>query len=93
MRNELEMRLDEARLNRPNDCIRGLQCERHHHQGQQRGQNSARDVPPVQQYPKTPNPMVLRRGKLGNSLIEFTLVSLNSLAHTCRTSPSRATIL
>ena len=128
MRNKLQMRLDGASLNRPNDRIRGLkpsavrevngyrvcdvanaavlvfkrpvvpvarglQRERHHHQRQQCGQNSARDVPPVQQYSKTPKPMILRRSKSGNSRLEFTLVSLNSLAHTCRTSPSRATIL
>ena len=71
---------------------RGLQRERRHHKGQQCGQKSACDVP-SQQGLEAPVQMLLRRRKQRNGRIEILRVSLNSIAHTCRTSPSRATIL
>src|SRR4029077_7582596 len=70
---------------------RGPQCERHHNQGQKCGEKPDCDVPPSQQSFKAPIPMLLRRRKWSNSGIESMLVSFNSAAHTCKTSPSRAT--
>jgi hypothetical protein len=58
----------------------GLEGKRHHNEGQEYGQNSACDVPTIQQILQSPIPMPLRRTKRRNGRFKFMLVSLNSPA-------------